>query len=142
MNSKIEIEGYAALFGAADLACDVIKAGAFRDSLIRSRGDVPMFVHHEPRLHAGRWTETREDKRGLYVRGEIDPGLPGAAQARRLIERGGDGLSIGFITRVAEGRAGGGRLLIEIDLLEISIVEQPMQPLARLNLARALARAA
>ncbi len=136
----LTIEGYASLFGVADDIGDVIRAGAFRLSLARRAAPLPMFVQHDPRLAAGIWREVKEDARGLYVRGEIRSDQPGAARAKRLIARGGDGLSIGFIPVVARA-AGRGRVLDEIELLEISIVTHPMQPLARLSVARELARA-
>lgn len=134
------LEGYAALFGIADQMRDVIRAGAFASSLAR-RGELPMLVEHERRLHAGVWTHVREDSRGLFVRGAIDDALPGAARAKRLLARGVDGLSIGFIPIVAH-RVGGVRTLEEIDLLEVSIVTHPMQPQARLAVAREQVRAA
>lgn len=135
------IEGYAALFGVADLMGDVVRAGAFAAALARGAGALPMLVEHEPRLLAGYWTAAREDSRGLWLAGEIRDGLPGAARARRMIARGVDGLSIGFVPIVAHARAYG-RVLTEIELLEVSIVTHPMQPQARLTLARGLARAA
>ena len=54
---------------------------------------------------------------------------------------GVDGLSIGFVPLVARRHARG-RVLEEIELLEVSIVAHPMQPLARLTLAREFTRAA
>lgn len=86
-------------------------------------------------------TDAREDGRGLWLRGEIQEDAPGAARAKRMIARGVDGLSIGFIPLVAH-RSGGVRTLTEIELLEVSIVTHPMQPHARLTLAREFARAA
>lgn len=134
------IEGYAALFGVADQMRDVVRAGAFAASLTR-RGALPMLVEHEARLIAGEWTEAREDGRGLFLRGEIRNDQPGAARAKRMIARGIDGLSIGFVP-IVQHRAAGGRVLSEIDLLEVSIVTHPMQPQARLVLARDFVRAA
>jgi HK97 family phage prohead protease len=100
-----------------------------------------MLVEHEPRLVAGRWLDVREDARGLFLRGEISDDQPGAARAKRQIARGVDGLSIGFVP-VVRHRSGQGRVLIEIELLEVSIVTHPMQPQARLSLAREFLRAA
>jgi HK97 family phage prohead protease len=128
----MQLQGYAALFGAADLAGDVVRAGAFRATLSRRIGPLPMLVEHDRRALAGFWTDVREDARGLFVRGELRHDLPGAARARRQIARGMDGLSIGFITLVAH-KSAAGRTLEELDLLEVSIVAQPMQPLARLR---------
>lgn len=135
------IEGYAALFGVADQMRDVVRAGAFAASLARRAEPLPMLVEHERRLLAGHWDEVREDGRGLFLRGAIRDDQPGAARAKRMIARGIDGLSIGFVPIVAR-RSGAGRVLEEIDLLEVSIVAHPMQPQARLNLAREFVRAA
>jgi HK97 family phage prohead protease len=138
----LELEGYASLFGVVDLAGDVVRAGAFRASLARlARGGLPMFVRHDPRLLAGRWREIVEDSRGLYVCGAIEPGLKGAALARRLIARGVDGLSIGFSARAARSRPHG-RELIEIEIVEVSLVDFPMLPQARLTRAGAPAQLA
>jgi len=131
MNEAVIVEGYAALFGAPDLEGDVVRAGAFRASLSR-KSRIPMLLHHEPRLLAGEWTHLCEESRGLFVRGRIEPSAPGARRARALLNEGADGLSIGFVTRIAE-RTGARRLLIEVELLEVSIVAQPMQPQARLT---------
>ncbi|MBI3438907.1 MAG: HK97 family phage prohead protease [Proteobacteria bacterium] len=122
------IEGYAALFGVADQMADIVRAGAFA----RAQAPLPMYVEHEKRLRAGVWSHVREDARGLYVRGEIDDNLPGAARAKRMIARGIDGLSIGFVPVVAH-KTIAGRSLDDVELLEVSIVTNPMQPLARLS---------
>lgn len=134
------IEGYAALFGVPDQMQDVVRAGAFAASLTRRAEPLPMLVEHEQKLLAGHWTDAFEDARGLYVRGEVRDDMPGGARAKRNIARGVDGLSIGFIPLVAHG--GAGRVLTEIELLEVSIVTHPMQSQARLTLAREFVRAA
>jgi hypothetical protein len=126
----MKLEGYASLFGEADLVGDVVRAGAFARS-IRERPVVPMLVRHNGRWVAGAW-RLFEDQRGLLVRGEIEPDKPAATMARRLLRKGVDGLSIGFNTRVARARAGGGRELHDIDLIEVSLVDTPMAPRARL----------
>jgi len=135
------VEGYAALFGVEDRMRDVVRAGAFAGSLARRVSPLPMLVEHDQRLRAGEWTIAREDGRGLFLRGEVHDDKPGAARAKRMIARGIDGLSIGFVPLVAEKRRDG-RALIEIELLEVSLVTHPMQPHARLTLAREFVRAA
>ena len=134
------IEGYAALFGVPDQAGDVVRFGAFGASLARRREALPLLVEHDQRLQAGVWRSSEEDSRGLFLRGEILAHLPGAARARRMLARGVDGLSIGFVPLVAR-RGAYGRVLEEIELLEVSIVTHPMQSQARLTLARELFRA-
>ena len=134
------LEGYAALFGVADHVKDIVRAGAFRASLTRRNDDLPMLVEHSRKLVAGAWREVREDGRGLFVRGEVRDDMPGAARMKRMLARGIDGLSIGFVPIVAH-RTARGRVLEEIDLLEVSVVSLPMQPQARLTLARGVIRA-
>ncbi|MBT9446537.1 MAG: HK97 family phage prohead protease [Hyphomonadaceae bacterium] len=123
------VEGYAALFGVADLEGDVVRAGAFRDSLARASA-IPMLVRHDPRLVAGVWSVFEEDARGLHVQGRILRSAPAGGLAMRLVQRGVDGLSIGFRTRAARPLTQG-RELVAIDLIEVSIVPTPMAPRAR-----------
>lgn len=121
------IEGYAAVFGQPDLVGDVIRAGAFSRSL---RGGLPsMLLQHREGALVGRWVRLIETGRGLFVRGLIES--DGAA---RLARDGLDGLSIGFRPRVWTDRAAGGRLLADVDLVEVSLVAEPMQPAARFQL--------
>lgn len=136
----MRIEGYAALFGLPDQMGDVVRAGAFAASLERRAAPLPMLVEHDQRLVAGVWSACAEDARGLFVCGSIDDRLRGAGRAKGLIARGVDGLSIGFLPVVAR-RTARGRVLEEIELLEVSVVTHPMQPQARLNLAREFGRA-
>ena len=121
------IEGYAALFGVPDLAGDIVRAGAFSKSL--SRAPPPMLLQHRAGAIAGRWTRMIEDGRGLYVRGLIE-----SESGKHLATRGVDGLSIGFRPRLWKPRTREGRDLIEIDLVEVSLVAEPMQPRARFSL--------
>lgn len=127
----MRIEGYAALFGVEDLEGDVIHAGAFRQSLLH-RTEVPMLLRHQARHACGMWRTFVEDGRGLYVRGETAPSAPAGLLAERLVRNGMDGLSIGFIAR-AHARRTRGRDLFAIDLIEISIVPEPMAPRARIS---------
>ncbi|MEM5517890.1 HK97 family phage prohead protease [Henriciella sp. AS95] len=135
MDKAILIEGYAALFGAPDLSGDVIRAGAFARSL--KRGGLPMLLQHRSGAVAGRWTRLIEDGRGLFVRGLIE-----GEGARKLVALGLDGLSIGFRARLWTPRVEGGRALSDVDLVEVSLVAEPMQPLARFTQIGTAARAA
>lgn len=125
------VEGYAALFGAPDREGDVIAAGAFRGALAGA-DKLPMLLEHDARLRAGVWLHLEEDARGLFVQGRIDTNAAAGSLAARRIARGVDGLSIGYRVRAARARPGG-RELFAIDLVEISIVSEPMAPRARLT---------
>lgn len=121
------IEGYAALFGIEDQSGDIVRAGAFSRSLARE-GATPMLLQHRSGAIAGRWVKMREDGRGLYVRGLVE-----SDAALALAVSGLDGLSIGFRPVMWHRRAGGGRELTDIELVEVSLVSEPMQSAARFS---------
>ena len=130
--SEVLIEGYASLWGQADLNGDVTAKGAFLDSLKRTgAGGVRMLHQHESRAVVGVWDEMLEDERGLLVRERI---MDWSAEARlaRALGRAGvmDGLSIGFRSHRAR-RDGRLRVLVEVELWEVSLVTFPMLPGAR-----------
>lgn len=130
------IEGYASLFGAVDMANDLVEAGAFAASL-RKRGaaGVRMLWQHEAKEPIGVWLSLVEDERGLYARGKLNPGAQRSRDVLALIRQGAvDGLSIGFkAERAAKDARRGLRRLTKIDLWEISIVTFPMLNEARVS---------
>jgi HK97 family phage prohead protease len=133
-----EIAGYASLFGAADQGGDVVQSGAYGASLGRlaaaGRG-VKMLWQHDPSRPIGVWDAVREDGRGLFVKGRLLLEVQAAREAHVLLQAGAiDGLSIGYRTLRAE-KAGGQRLLHEIELWEVSLVTFPMLPQARVQTA-------
>lgn len=128
--------GYASLFGEVDLGKDVIERGAFQNSLVeRGAKGVRMLYQHDPNEPIGAWTTIREDQRGLYVEGQLAPGVARAREVHALLKTGAlDGLSIGFRTVRARNDARGGvRRILEADLWEISVVTFPMLPSARIS---------
>lgn len=106
--------GYAAVFDRADRGGDVVRAGAFR--AVPSR--VPLLWEHRGRI--GTVERLEEDVQGLRV----------VATCARPV-RPGMGLSIGYRVRAARAGSSGGRELIDLDLVEVSLVRLPMQPWAR-----------
>lgn len=132
VDAGLKIEGYASLWGVADLNGDVVAAGAFTASLARSgaRG-VRMLHQHEGRAAVGVWDEMIEDDRGLFVRGRVMDWSAEARFAGALSKAGAlDGLSIGFRSSRAR-REGRLRVLVEVALWEVSLVTFPMLPGAR-----------
>ncbi|MEM7330316.1 MAG: HK97 family phage prohead protease [Pseudomonadota bacterium] len=124
---QLVIEGYASVFGVADRAGDIVRAGAFARAL--GRPVVPMLLQHQTGAIAGRWVRIIEDGFGLFVRGVIE-----SAAAQTTVHKGLRGLSIGFRPQVWTARPEGGRTLIKIDLVEISLVSNPMLDAARFEL--------
>ena len=123
--------GYAAVFGHPDNGGDVVRKGAFARGLAE-RGDVPLLWQHKSGAVIGRIEHLSEDSRGLRVIASVG-GSHEAERAARLLGSGKvDGLSFGY--RVREARSGGGvRELVELDLVEVSLVARPMQPKARVH---------
>ncbi|MEE2527055.1 HK97 family phage prohead protease [Hyphobacterium sp. HN65] len=134
----LRIEGYASLFGFADLNRDVVEAGAFQRALrLRGARGVRMLFQHDAGEPVGVWDEIREDAKGLFVRGRVLAAGPRGKATAALIREGAvDGLSIGFRTEQFTSRPSGGRYLKQIDLWEVSIVTFPMLPQARLRQAQ------
>lgn len=124
------IEGLASAFLETDSSGDRVRPGAFADSLKRM-SHVPMLWRHRPGAIAGAWTSLRETGHGLEVRGMVDGAKPYGKLALKGIGTGVDGLSIGFRPRRWRMRPDGGRDLLEVDLVEVSIVKNPMAKSAR-----------
>lgn len=135
-HSPLTIEGYASLWGVADLNGDVVAEGAFGRSLARAGpGEIRMLFQHDGRAPVGLWDEVREDAKGLFVRGRIEDWSAEARFAAALVRAGAlDGLSIGFRTARAR-RDGRLRVLAEVELWEVSLVTFPMLPGARFGVA-------
>ncbi len=129
--SPLRFAGYAALFGRRDAGRDVIRAGAFARTLADRAGPIPLLWQHRPDLRIG-WIETAaEDARGLRVIAALTNRTSAVADALR---RGAaTGLSFGYRAR-AFRRDPAGRELLDIDLVEVSLVTRPMQHGARVHL--------
>lgn len=119
--------GYAALFDRVDRGGDVVRAGAFARALKTGAGAVPLLWQHEPGRPIGRIEYLREDRRGLRVIGRLVDG-----DAAALLKEGAvRGLSFGYRVREAKGEKP--RELVDLELVEVSLVTFPMQPKARVH---------
>lgn len=122
----LRFAGYAAVFNRPDRGGDVVRAGAFARSLKRA-GAVPLLWQHEPGRPIGRIEYLKEDRRGLRVIGRLIDG-----EAAALLKGGAvRGLSFGYRVRQARGETP--RELVDLDLVEVSLVTLPMQPKARVH---------
>ncbi|MEO1793986.1 MAG: HK97 family phage prohead protease [Pseudomonadota bacterium] len=133
-------EGYASLFDREDLGRDVVKRGAFRETVAKRGVDgIRMLFQHDPAQPIGVWQRIHEDARGLHVRGRLMSDVAKGREVLSLMRAGAvDGLSIGFrASRVRQDRKTGTRHLIKVDLWEISVVTFPMQPEARVSSVKA-----
>ena len=127
------IAGYAALFDVADGAGDTIRKGAFARTLAERQEALPLYWQHNPEQRIGTVELAQEDARGLRVIARIDNSESRAVT--ELVSRSTNGLSFGYRAR-GYRRVPGGRLLEDIELIEVSLVTHPLQPLARVHLVQ------
>jgi HK97 family phage prohead protease len=128
------IEGYASYFGGdPDSYGDVIAQGAYTKALAEhaKEGTLPVMLWaHDQREPIGRWTEAKEDGRGLFVRGQLNLETEPGKRAHAHVKAGDvRGLSIGYGI-YPDGYTynnDGTRTLKAIDLREISLVTIPAQ---------------
>lgn len=120
----LTFSGYASVFGGVDSYNDTIEAGAYKSTIIDRERPVQLrWNHYGPVI--GKFTEMREDEKGLFVTGELTKGHSVAEDAAALLRHGAiSGLSIGYIVKDSEQK-GAIRHLKDIELIEISVVETP-----------------
>jgi hypothetical protein len=134
-------EGYASKWGGVDSYGDTIAKGAFAETL-RTNGQPKLYLEHSWKLGGallpvGKAT-CEEDSVGLYLRGELTPGLSVAADVLAAMKHGTiDGLSIGGMVKKGDyEEIGGGRLIKKWhNLFDVSIVTHPADGAARIDLA-------
>ncbi|WP_372703795.1 HK97 family phage prohead protease, partial [Klebsiella pneumoniae] len=74
--SKGTFEGYASVFNNTDADGDIILPGAFAGVIANQSRKVAMFFNHQTRaIPVGKWDAMHEDDKGLFVRGQLTPGL-------------------------------------------------------------------
>jgi uncharacterized protein len=119
--------GYAAVFDRVDRGGDVVRRGAFQ-TVLRQAQDcggfkaIPLLWQHDRTRPIGEIEMLAEDHKGLRVIGRVrEAGLVST----------GSGLSFGY--RVKSIGKGTYRELLSLDLVEVSVVKVPMQPLARVH---------
>jgi len=117
--TSVRFAGYAALFDRVDRGGDVVRRGAFARAV--RKGAVPLLLEHRPEARIGRVESLSEDRRGLRV----------IARVERGAVREGLGLSFGYRVRASRGAAP--RELLDLELVEVSLVRTPMQPGARVH---------
>lgn len=134
-------EGYASVFNGIDAYGDRIAPGAYTKTLKDRQRPIQLrWNHHGPVI--GKWEEIYEDEKGLHVRGCLTPGHSVAEDAYALIKHGAvSGLSIGYSVKDSDEKDGV-RLLKEIELFEISVVEEPADNHARVSDVKAAIDAA
>ncbi|NTJ00277.1 HK97 family phage prohead protease [Agrobacterium rhizogenes] len=128
------VTGLAWKFGTPDRIGDDILPGAFKSAKL----PIPMLFGHDMNDPIGTWDTAVEKSDGLHITGRLlVDDVARAREVRALVKSGAvRGLSIGFITKQASSRSGGGRTIKSLELLEASLVTIPMHPGAKVTSAK------
>lgn len=135
------VTGYGSVFDNTDLGNDAVMHGAFAKSLAKHGMPLLLFNHKMEDAPIGTITEAKEDKRGLWFKAELpkDDSFVAGRIVPQLKRRGLRGTSIGYKTIQSERRRSDNvRLLKELRLFEISIVNMPMNPEAGVDTVKGL----
>ena len=119
--------GYASVFDIVDDQDDIVLPGAFKQSLAEWEGMnkwPKMLWQHNLREPIGRWLFLEEDKKGLYVEGQLLLDVQKAKEAYSLMKaKAVDGLSIGYqVLKAKHDHKKCVRYISQLELLEISVV--------------------
>lgn len=139
--------GYASVFGGVDSYNDTIMAGAYKGVIERIKSGAArmpkMFINHKSyELPVGKWLSMEEDDKGLFMFGELTPGMDEAKTVKAAMQHGTiDGLSIGYglnrdDVEMVEKDDCVVRIIKNVsELYEISIVTYPADDAARVDLS-------
>lgn len=126
-------------FGVPDRIGDEIEPGAFKGIKL----PLPMLFGHDLADPIGTWESADEKSDGFHVSGKLlIADVARAREVHALVKAGAvRGVSIGFITKRATSRAGGGRTIKALELFEVSLVTVGMHPGARVTSAKSAVEA-
>jgi HK97 family phage major capsid protein/HK97 family phage prohead protease len=126
------VEGKAWDFSSPDRVGDAIAPSAFAGAIGKS---LPMLFAHDQAQVVGAWDSVTVEADGLKVKGRLlVDDVARAKEVRALLRaKAVTGLSVGFMTKKAAPRKGGGRTITDLDLVEVSIVAVPAHPGAQIS---------
>lgn len=128
------IKGFASTYDNVDRGGDVIRRGAFNQSIKRHEDDkrpVRMFFQHNNMFPIGMFPidQVSDNEKGLFVVGHINLDADKGASTYALVKQGAiSDMSIGYSINKAFTDAEGAFNLTDINLWEISLVSEPMNP--------------
>lgn len=134
--------GYASIFGNVDQGGDVVERGAFAvgDMVLTKDGMIRVFNQHDSRQIIGK-AKVEQDDVGLKFDGSLILSVPQARTAYELMKADVlDGMSIGYDSLEDEITNAGIRKLKRLKLWEISVVTFGMNPLAKVERVKGLAK--
>lgn len=136
--------GYCSVFDNTDSYGDVVKKGAFIDSINAwsAKGKMPPILwQHDRGDVIGVWTKLFEDEHGLYGEGRLlVDDVAKAREAHALLKHGAiDGLSIGYsLNKWSFNEDEDVLELLAVDLKEISVVTFPANDDSRIDSVKSI----
>lgn len=133
-------EGYLSVWGRVDSYGDTVHRGAFELTLQDRKRMPALLLNHDSysSLPIGIWKSMEEDDHGLHVVGELTPGNSQAADVYASMKHGAiSGLSIGYRAVQKKENDHGGHDLLQIHLIEGSVVTMPAEDEARVDVVKA-----
>ena len=130
--------GYASVFHMVDSQRDIVRPGAFAESLKKRKHPLQLLWQHQWESPIGVIAQIFEDKHGLYVEGKLLLDVARAREAYVLLKAGAiRGLSIGFTVQKAKRNIDAGtRELLAVDLWEVSLVTLPANEAAQVTVVK------
>jgi len=133
----MKFSGYASIFDGVDSYGDTVIKGAYSETIRNRERPIRMRWNHYGDV-IGKWVNLAEDSKGLYVEGELTPNHSKASDVYASLKHGAiDGMSIGYRVKDFEQK-GDIRLLKSIELVEISVVEEPADLGAKIGEVKSL----
>ncbi len=131
--------GYASVFNMVDSQRDIVRPGAFVESLKKRKHPLQLLWQHQWDSPIGIISQIFEDRHGLYVEGKLLLDVARACEAYVLLKAGAiRGLSIGFTVQKSKRNIDAGtRELLLIDLWEVSLVTLPANEAAQVTVVKA-----
>jgi len=131
-------EGYASVFNNKDLGNDVIKQGAFSESIKGKKPkQIKLLYQHKTDEPIGVIDSLVEDTRGLKIKGRLAMGTQKGKEVFELMKMGAlDSMSIGYRLTPDDYKYSDKlkkRTITNLDLMEISMVTFPMNPKAKIT---------
>lgn len=125
-------QGYAVVWSSAFHDGVTVKPGAFAACLEEyGAAGIKMLWQHDDSQPIGAWLEIREDKIGLFVRGQLNMELERAQEIHsNMMKSIVDGLSVSYLDGTMEMLGG---VLQKAELVEISVVTFPSMEVAQVD---------
>lgn len=131
VTGRLNVKGYASVFGNEDSYGDIVEKGAFAESLAQEGQRVQFCYNHEMSKVCGVINELREDMKGLYMDVDILPTTLGKDLMILIEGNAIKEFSIGYRTKEFRDETINERTirhLTQLKLIEVSAVSRAANP--------------